>query len=642
VANVIREPLLAPVTKRPTLNVDLIPNLLLTTLAIVAAIPFHQTDWPTPVRARSIPQADIPPNILVRGIPAQPTVPFKNLEQYTQFRARPAQSEIPPNLLATTLKPAQGAPFKQSDWPNPVSARIAPQADSLAGVTTRGIPSLNPFYQTDWPNPVRARIAAQADSLAGVTTRGIPASVLAPFVQSDWPQPARARTTPAADSGPISLALVSAFTGAPFSLYEFPNPQARKYYAQVDATPNLAIFAQALGVPFYQTDWQNPFARKPQRFDDPPNLISSTLKPASTNPFYTVDQSAPVRRIATIFVDPVPNMVLLGIPAQPTLSPFLQSDWPTPMRARYVAAIDGTFNLLIQAQQVAGPLIAIQDWPLVLPRRYAQVEQAPYNLLIQALQQGAPLVALQDWPVIYRPKQIAVETAPNLVIQRLLQTATPFSQQDWPNPAARRATPQGFELSAVGLYLPKPPVLPFSLKDWPQPYRARRGEPSDTVENLLIDIGHPITFFTGSDYWLIAEPARAFKIAQRRIRRFTGISTARTFKVYSNMPTVRFDAKDPSEAVRLTYDMTAQLAALPIPNTVLTGVVSVTIVSVFGGDLVPNLAQNGAAGITASALQAVVPVLGGLAENDYSVRVVMSTTDALTILELTGILPVRS
>ncbi len=563
-ANVIRDPLFTPAPKRTLLGVDLIPNLLLTTLAVVAAVPFSPTDLPTPMRARAVPQAecvgtprvlqslffyspehapelqaplraravpqaDIPPNSLLTGIPAQPTVPFKNLEQLTQIARRPAQSEIPPNLLASTLLPAQGAPFYQTDWPNPVRARIAPQADSQTGVTTRGIPTLSPFAWFDWPTP------------------------------------ARARSLPQADSGPVSPALLAFFQR--HVAIDFPITLRQRAVPQADSFGSpLALLNQSIPKPFAQLEW--PVTYRPKATPHGDSYASAEVLPA------------------------------------PTPVPFSQNDWPTPTRLRWAQTVDSLFNAPILAPLAAGPLPAIQEWPITIQRRYQQVEQAPTNLLLSLQQLAGPLVALQDWPLTYRSRHLGVDLPPNST-----------------------------------LYLPPPVVLPHSQYDWPNPVRARRGDPSDTVENSLIRIGHVTTTLTGSAYWFISSPARSFAAASPR-RRFKGASIARTFKVLSSMPIVRFDIKDPAEAVRLTFDMTAQLAALPVPNTLLTGVTSVTLANVFGGD--NSLAQNGSAALSASNLQAIVPVLGGLNENDYSVRVVMSTTDPLTILELTGILPVRS
>lgn len=114
--------------------------------------------------------------------------------------------------------------------------------------------------------------------------------------------------------------------------------------------------------------------------------------------------------------------------------------------------------------------------------------------------------------------------------------------------------------------------------------------------------------------------------------------TGRNFKVSATMSQL-FNVKDPAESVKLTFDFTPDLALLPA--VLLSGTPTITILNVFGGDTI-SLTQNGAAALDSTNKMVIVPITGGLTENDYQVRVVISTTDTKTILELTGTLPVRS
>src|SRR4051794_38031496 len=77
-----RAPLFAPLSRPAQQVVFDPPNLLLTTLAVAAAVAalFSQIDWPNPVQS-----------------------------------ARTPQAQQQPNILLTTLAP----PFSQEDWPNP-------------------------------------------------------------------------------------------------------------------------------------------------------------------------------------------------------------------------------------------------------------------------------------------------------------------------------------------------------------------------------------------------------------------------------------------------------------------------------------------------------------------------------------------
>lgn len=315
-ANIFRGPLIAPISRKGFLAPDVIPNLLLTTLAVVAVAPFNQDDWPTPSRAKVLPQAECysstfalgipppPPNnqddwptplrakiapqadsqsgVTTRGIPR---TPFTPVEGPQMVRARFLPPEVAPNLLLGTLAPVVSVPFANADWPNPVIRRVW-QDFSHNGTTTRGIPPpppfnqddqpnpvgqrgvrfddppnllpilsvvpVAPFNQDDWPVPLRARNAPQAESSGGVGTRGIPPPP--PFAQRDWPLPLRARTTP--------------------------------YGEFVNAAPLGVLSIAPTVLPFGLDDWPVPARIRPARLDrwEITNLLQSTLAPVVFEP----------------------------------------------------------------------------------------------------------------------------------------------------------------------------------------------------------------------------------------------------------------------------------------------------------------------------------------------------------------------
>lgn len=144
----------------------------------------------------------------------------------------------------------------------------------------------------------------------------------------------------------------------------------------------------------------------------------------------------------------------------------------------------------------------------------------------------------------------------------------------------------------------------------------------------------------GPRYIVSRGTGRKFIGARQIGRAFNTARTGRAFKVSATM-SQRFDTKDPSESVKLTFDFSPDLALLPA--VVLTGSPTVTFAVVFGTDPSPANVANGAAGLDSTSTKVIVPVTGGVGPTtDYSVRVVIATTDPKTILELTGILPVRS
>lgn len=553
-----RIPLVTAIPKRPVLAADTSFRNAVLLAALVVATPFHQTDWPNPVRARAAPAPEVTYNLLARA--QQLALPLNAIQDWPiPSRPKPISTENPPNLLTGTLAP-------------------------------HGVP----FYQTDWPTPIRPALKNYPQFYRQVGTGAAPPPVTAPFSQNDWVTPAAARLQRFDDAPNVAIRLPITAVAKPFANLDWPQISWRR-----DSSESMVLESvtySPVPAPFFQTDWQNPTARKPQRIDDPPNLISGTLKPAAGKPFYTVDQATPQQRRAALQVDPVPNALILGIPVF-TLAPFAQSDWPLVGRARFAAAIDTPYNLLVQAQQAGGPLIALQDWSMPPVRRYAQVD-----------------------------------VSPNLVISRLIGASVPFAPIDWPNPTARKGVAYGFEFSVGALYIPKPPVLPHALYDWPNPVRARAGDPSDTVENLLIDIGKPlITQRGGPRYIVRRQVGRGFTVSRQ---------TGRNFLV-SALMSLRFDTKDPLEAIKLTFDFTPDL--LKLPNVLLQGVPVVTVFAVtLGVDPNPNAIFNGVASLDPTSTKVIVPVIAGLSGCDYKLKCEIATTDPLTILELNGLLPVRS
>ena len=104
------------------------------------------------------------------------------------------------------------------------------------------------------------------------------------------------------------------------------------------------------------------------------------------------------------------------------------------------------------------------------------------------------------------------------------------------------------------------------------------------------------------------------------------------------MTTHRFDVKDPSEKVTLTFDFSAGLGSAET----LSGAPVATVSMAFGSDLAPSSILNGSASIDPTSKLVFVPVLAGVADCDYVVKVVVPTSNASKVLALSAILPVRA
>ena len=98
----------------------------------------------------------------------------------------------------------------------------------------------------------------------------------------------------------------------------------------------------------------------------------------------------------------------------------------------------------------------------------------------------------------------------------------------------------------------------------------------------------------------------------------------------------RFENKNPSEKVVLTFDFTAGLGA-----DTLSGTPAATVTLAFGGDSSPSAVLNGAPAIDSTQKLVLVPVQGGIADCDYNIKVVVPTTNSTKVLALVGLLPVR-
>lgn len=177
-----------------------------------------------------------------------------------------------------------------------------------------------------------------------------------------------------------------------------------------------------------------------------------------------------------------------------------------------------------------------------------------------------------------------------------------------------------------------------------------------TVVALTANLGTVAQYVTDPRYivsrnharpFAVTRTARQFTVSRQAGRRFTVTRAARTFTVArraarnftrSAMSNRRFDEKDPTEKVTLTFNFATDLPT----GVTLTGTPTVTVATAYGTDAAPSAIKNGNASLDATATMVIVPVMGGLNCCDYKVSVNVATTNALLVLELDGVLPVRS
>jgi hypothetical protein len=99
-----------------------------------------------------------------------------------------------------------------------------------------------------------------------------------------------------------------------------------------------------------------------------------------------------------------------------------------------------------------------------------------------------------------------------------------------------------------------------------------------------------------------------------------------------------FDKKLPGEEWVLTFNMAPGLPS----GVTLTGTPAVTVSTYNGTDPNPTALLNGPAQIDATATQVLVPVTGGLNQNDYLFTAFCPTTSGAILPGLEGVLPVRT
>ncbi len=478
-----------------------VPNLLITTLAVVATAPFAQLDWPNPQPAAPAQQ------------PVQISAPLALIE--TAGEKPFAFYDWPnprPSGLYETLRRGQsiieigGDPFLQTDWPNP---RLAVQVQqpfqvgsSLTLIETAGE---KPFAFYDWQNP--APLAGKQPEQVGQYI-GLEEVVAAPFAQSDWPNPARLLlpqqpyqvgsplalietagekpfaqpdwiTPPAAPTQqPLQIGKPIVLVDVvvkPFAQHVWPNPKTTGMYELLSASQSITEVISA--APFAQTDWPNPalevLIQQPFQVGSSLTLIET----AGEKPFAQLDWITPPE-------DPqqeprqIGKSIALDVEGP---KPFAQYDWPNASVA----------VLVQQPSQISAPLALIEDagekpfaqtdWITPPPSPTVQLEQISKSVALVETVAGVPFAQF-DWPN-YRQSWL-----PQLFHRGpLITVPAPFAQLDWPNPTLRvnRQTP--FQIGSSLTLIEGVGEKPFAQHDWPNPtLRVNRQTPFQVGSSLTL------------------------------------------------------------------------------------------------------------------------------------------------------------
>lgn len=296
-------------------------NLALT--AGVTAPPFSTPDWPQGVRLR-LRDADAAFNLPI----SQVGVPFAQRELERVRAVRRIGDDVAPNLLLTTLGTPVGAPFAQRDIERSIRLRSRSEADQPNVLLTTLAPAAlyQPFVIT-WDGR-----AVPRQPRSDLEQRSLPLLVgqvaSPPLTANDYD--GRPRRGKVARDEPGSNMLL-ATVGAPFTQSEV-DELRRGVVRDSWQAPNVVLTTQAgavLRAPIFSP---LRIARQPQSLETP-NLLLTTLAPTGTAPFTPFDW-ATVRSARAGGRDSwvAPNLALTTL-APIQVRPFAQYDWLVAQRS---------------------------------------------------------------------------------------------------------------------------------------------------------------------------------------------------------------------------------------------------------------------------------------------------------------------
>lgn len=250
--------------------------------------------------------------------------------------------------------------------------------------------------------------------------------VSTPFKPVDFPTPVYRRDGTASQEL-STVAYLSVVTGAPFRQNDWPNPLRARIFPQGDSLSGVTTRDIVPPPPVRSVDFPVPVGRKPQRFDDPPNLIFSTLKPTATAPFLSVDLGQPFKVRPIPQSDSQTGVTTRGIPPPPPVKPF---DWPNPTAVRPIR-FDYPPNLLAGTLKPAFvPPFKQTDWPNPQPwPRATPQSREQYSAAIYIPKPPVLPFSQKDWPLFARARTFTLVMVPYNVAALTLKPVIPPSNQ---------------------------------------------------------------------------------------------------------------------------------------------------------------------------------------------------------------------
>lgn len=293
-------------------------NLLLTTLAVVAATVVQRDPIFTPIAKRPAPQAEQYQNLLLTTLATAPQAPFKPADMANPARrAATQQSEIwqaSPDLYYTLYAPTSEL------WPNP-PARLrqaqVEQAQMFPGITAAA-PSA-PFKPADFEVP-RARARAQADAAQNLLSTLL-APVAPPDTSTIFRQPS---TTPIPGRKRVPeweytnrLPLTSTVAASPFTPAPMPDPVRRVWIQPADVQQGLLVQVYTELYAPQDNLWPNPPARPRPGLSEQQQMFPGLTAAPAASPFIPQDFGLPSARVRVPGFDAQNLQLTLLAPAAP-------------------------------------------------------------------------------------------------------------------------------------------------------------------------------------------------------------------------------------------------------------------------------------------------------------------------------------
>lgn len=307
-ATIFRSPILNSIPKLPSLQPDVVENLLPLYFAPNPSRPWHQDDWPLCVKANP-PQDSFQPANRFPYINPNPTRPWHQDDwPSVQPIPKPQPSDAPANRFPY-INPNPTRPWHADDWPLAVKVPLSLKSDSYGEILPLLQPNPSkPFHQDDWPRAWEPKPPQKSDAASEMFPLRQP-NPTRPWHEDQWPLATRGKPPQESDAASEMFPLRRPNPAQPFHADDWPSALSVERGAIVDwpvRFPGLFPAVVVTPSPFYQTAWPRAADPRPVAILDYSTSGLALTQPNPTRPFHADDwpNSAPVVNGAIMFDAP--------------------------------------------------------------------------------------------------------------------------------------------------------------------------------------------------------------------------------------------------------------------------------------------------------------------------------------------------